>query len=104
MGEVHQQDELDDDEDERAHHAKVIPHWEQTEKDSAHLFRGLFGCAVTEAENLINLNTNNIESYDLNLTAFSSRQFSILKHIFEVQYEALILTQESAALHLNQAA
>lgn len=26
MGEVHKQDELDDDEDEGAHHAKVIPH------------------------------------------------------------------------------
>lgn len=32
MGEVHQQDELDQDEDEGAHHAKVIPHWDQTEK------------------------------------------------------------------------
>lgn len=30
MGKVHQQDELDDDEDEGAHHAKVIPDWEQT--------------------------------------------------------------------------
>lgn len=28
MCEVHQQDKLNDDEDERAHHAKVIPHWE----------------------------------------------------------------------------
>lgn len=27
MGKVHQQDELDDDEDEGAHHAKVVPDW-----------------------------------------------------------------------------
>lgn len=26
MGEVHQQDKLDNDEDERTHHAEVIPH------------------------------------------------------------------------------
>lgn len=27
VGKVHQQDELDDDEDEGAHHAKVVPDW-----------------------------------------------------------------------------
>lgn len=27
MSKVHQQDELDDDEDEGAHHAKIVPDW-----------------------------------------------------------------------------
>lgn len=35
MGKVHQQDELDDDEDEGAHHAKVIPDWGQAQRPSA---------------------------------------------------------------------
>lgn len=37
VSKVHQQDELDDDEDEGAHHAKVVPDWEETAPPVSHL-------------------------------------------------------------------